>query len=125
MNILIVDDYPELADALKLLLEGNGRLIKTINCPERALKLINCGEKFDVVLSDFEMPKMNGLELCRKISEKSNTRCAIISGVIADKQREIEKSNFTFFKKSQLEFESLAQFVESIERSLSELTRSA
>ena len=50
---------------------------------EEAWKLLDEGEVFDVVISDFAMPNMNGIELLKKIRNSSrlaNTCFGLISG---------------------------------------------
>jgi len=69
--ILVVDDDPLIRDVLKKIVEREGYKAITAESPEEAL------EKFDsrrigLVISDIEMPGMNGLELMKKIKEKDN-----------------------------------------------------
>lgn len=67
-RILIVDDDPSVRSMLGLILKENGPY-KTITAEngEQALGVIKGTERIDVVVTDIQMPKMNGLELLKKI----------------------------------------------------------
>ncbi|THB67555.1 MAG: response regulator [Desulfovibrio sp.] len=67
MKILIVDDARVARQIVKNMLEESGftDIIEAEN-GDKALELLS-KEKVDCVLSDWNMPKMNGLELLRKI----------------------------------------------------------
>jgi two-component system response regulator MprA len=64
-HILIVEDYPGLRDALRMLLESEGYRVTAAADGQEALEaLLAC--RPDAVLSDIEMPRMSGPELrCR------------------------------------------------------------
>jgi signal transduction histidine kinase/class 3 adenylate cyclase len=69
INILVVDDEPinlqVLANHLGSL---NYQVSQALN-GEQALKAVESGKKFDLVLLDIMMPKMSGYEVCQKIRE--------------------------------------------------------
>ena len=64
-NILIVEDNIQFAGTLEVLLERMG--YQTLHCLNalEALDLIEGGETFDAVLSDYKMPRMTGLEFAK------------------------------------------------------------
>lgn len=66
MQVLIVDDSKLVLMALKGLLENAGYEVLTAMNGEEALKLLETNP-CRMVISDWEMPVMNGLELCRKV----------------------------------------------------------
>lgn len=69
-RILIVDDEPDIARLFKLSLERSGGFEADVyNDPITALSNYRPGV-YDLLLLDVKMPKMNGLELYQKISEK-------------------------------------------------------
>lgn len=69
-KILIVDDEPILLKGLKFSLEQEGYSIDTAVDGEDALeKAIN--NKYDLVVLDVMLPKMDGIEVCRRIRETS------------------------------------------------------
>jgi phosphoserine phosphatase RsbU/P len=66
MKILIVEDDPDSRDLLKVLLELDGHDVTAAWNGLEGWQAFQTGE-FPVVLSDWVMPEMDGLELCRQI----------------------------------------------------------
>ncbi|MBN1329391.1 MAG: PAS domain S-box protein [Candidatus Heimdallarchaeota archaeon] len=73
IKILLVDDEDTLLEVSKIYLEKMDEKfhITTVNSAEKALKIIN-EENYDVIISDYQMPEMNGLELLSEIRENGN-----------------------------------------------------
>ncbi len=67
-KILVVDDEPINQKVLKNHLSENYRIVPAMN-GEEALKILETGEKFDLVLLDVMMPRLSGYEVCKKIRE--------------------------------------------------------
>ncbi len=66
MNILLVDDEPDVLEPTALLLTEFGYACTPATGAAEALRL--CGEiAFDMVVTDYLMPGVNGLELAREI----------------------------------------------------------
>lgn len=68
-NILIVEDDDELRDHLGRLYEGEGFSVVKAATGEEAQERLR-EQKFAIVISDVQMPKMDGIELTRHIREK-------------------------------------------------------
>lgn len=66
MKLLIVEDDDESRDVLKALLELDGHDVTAAWNGIEGWQAFQSGE-FSVVLSDWLMPEMDGLELCRRI----------------------------------------------------------
>ena len=81
-HILLVDDNRHGLVARKTLLEEQGHLITTATNGEEALEAFSKAP-FDLIVTDFRMPKMSGLELIVKI-RKTHPEVPIIlvSGLI-------------------------------------------
>ena len=62
MKILVVDDEFAIVKAIELGLQQEGYQVKTARLPEEALELAK-KDTFDLVISDINMPNMDGLEL--------------------------------------------------------------
>ncbi len=82
MRILIADDHDLLRDTLVLFLEGEGRMeTSSVGTFEEACARIKNEDPFDLVLLDYNMPGMNGLDGLRKaIALEGGQRVALISG---------------------------------------------
>ncbi len=71
-RVLLVDDSPFFRNLLSPLLSVAGYEVTAVESAQYALELCEAGEDFDVIISDIEMPGMNGFELAEAI--KNNTR---------------------------------------------------
>lgn len=71
-RVLVVDDERAIVDILCFNLKKEGYEILSANDGEEGLALA-LEEKPDLILLDIMMPKLDGLQVCRKIREKMNT----------------------------------------------------
>jgi CheY-like chemotaxis protein len=84
-KVLIADDVREIRDMLRLFLEPHYDVIVARN-GEEAWELFNA-EKPDLVLTDIVMPRVTGLDLCKRIKLQSynpNTPVVIITAATKD-----------------------------------------
>jgi len=73
IKVLAVDDDPVLLDTVSLFLESIGGFeVCRTGSPGEALNRME-SEYFDICISDYEMPGMNGVQLLGKIREYGNT----------------------------------------------------
>ena len=70
LGILLVDDQPEVTDALQELLQVDGHHTEVFHNGLRALEAFEPG-KFELVITDRAMPEMNGHELAAIIKKRS------------------------------------------------------
>ncbi len=70
-TVLLVDDSPFFRNMLTPLLSVAGYDVTTLESPFEALKLCENGATFDVIISDIEMPDMDGFEFALKVRESS------------------------------------------------------
>jgi DNA-binding NtrC family response regulator len=67
-RILIVDDHHDICDSMRDILEAEGFLVDVAHCGDEAIELAQrC--KPDVVVLDYQMPGINGVELFVKINQ--------------------------------------------------------
>ena len=71
-KILVVDDDTNICELLRLYLTKEGYQVTVANDGEEGLEKFN-QVKPDMVLLDVMMPKMDGLEVCRRIRKAGNT----------------------------------------------------
>lgn len=82
INILLVDDEPSIIQALKRMLRPYGWNILQANDGEEALDVLKA-EHVHVLVSDFKMPRRNGISLCKEARKVSPyTYRLLISGQV-------------------------------------------
>jgi two-component system chemotaxis response regulator CheY len=90
-NILIVDDSPTLRASVNFVLKGSGyNVLQAENGVVGLETLEECKEKkkrINLIISDINMPKMNGLEFLRKVKDK-NSLFRFIPVIILTTERE-------------------------------------
>ncbi len=70
-RLLVVDDSPFFRNLLQPLLTVAGYEVVCVDSADSALDLCEAGEDFDVIISDIEMPGMNGFEFARKVTNET------------------------------------------------------
>ena len=81
MRVLHVDDEVNTLRTTKILLEEVEPQIQVVSVenPREALKLLST-EAFDCVVSDYQMPGMDGIEFCRRVKEISQLPYILYTG---------------------------------------------
>ncbi|MGL1864196.1 MAG: response regulator [Pseudodesulfovibrio sp.] len=69
-RILLVDDEPNVLSSFRRQLRNDYEVV-TEEDPTMALLALNKKEPFAVVISDYRMPKMNGIEFLREVKKKA------------------------------------------------------
>jgi CheY-like chemotaxis protein len=82
MVILCADDDQGLRSFITKVLQADGRTVLAAGDGQAALELSrNCPCRIDVLLTDVEMPKMNGLDLCKTVAaERPGIKVLLVSG---------------------------------------------
>jgi len=81
-HILLVDDNRDGLLVRRSLLEEVGYRVQIAASPEEGLKLFEASN-FDVVVTDYRMPRMNGAELIQRIRRlQPNARVILLSGFV-------------------------------------------
>lgn len=95
LRILILDDEEDLADLIKDLLEPHGFIARAFINPVDAIESVK-RDAVDLILSDYNLPQMNGIEVFKTISETCPAcRYVLISGGHLDRVDEFNrKSDF-------------------------------
>lgn len=62
-SILLVDDSATMLTSMSQLISNLGHKVVAAASGPEALKVINGGSAFDLMITDFNMPEMNGAEL--------------------------------------------------------------
>ena len=88
-RLLVVDDEKNIRDALGRFLGSHNHQIAVAESGREALALANRDGAFDLVLSDWRMAEMNGLELLTEIKAKFPTTIVILMTAYATVQNAV------------------------------------
>lgn len=72
-KVLVVDDEIHIVHVVAIKLRSNGFEVVTASNGAEAFELA-CSENPDLVVTDFQMPVMNGMELVKKLRENEQTK---------------------------------------------------
>jgi len=111
MKIMVVDDNEFSALSLKIMLDPAGHKTEIFKDPLRALEHYK-QHHYDVVVSDFYMPGLSGLELVEKIKELDPlASLTLVSGENLSKRHE----NFNSIKifKKPFDVQEFMQYIDS------------
>jgi DNA-binding response OmpR family regulator len=86
-RILVVEDEPGIAFALRADLESEGYAVKVATTGDDGLRLAQCSE-FDLILLDVMLPGKDGFEVCRTL-RRSGSKAPVI--LLTAKAQEAEK----------------------------------
>src|SRR3984957_10739867 len=77
-RVLVVDDEPQITRVLKTVLTSQGYQVRTAAEGESALSSLNEWHP-ELVITDLYMPRMDGVELCRRIRAVSSIPIIVLS----------------------------------------------
>ena len=86
IRILIADDDKEIRNLLKIYLERELYMVDTAINGDEALQLFN-QNNYNLVILDIMMPKVDGIEVCRKLRDKTNVPILMLTA----KDHEVDK----------------------------------
>jgi len=116
-KILIAEDDAFCRDALERLLQRSGYEIRSCSCGKDALACLE-EETFDILITDFQMPGMDGLELIGKARNIDPTMAMIlVTGIPPDELGDGPKiSKVNGFLPKPLDWDELFDLLESLGR---------
>jgi two-component system chemotaxis sensor kinase CheA len=118
-KILVVEDSITSRVLLKNILESAGFQVSLANDGQDAWEKILQEPNFDLVVSDVEMPRMNGFELTTKIRRESNSKdvpIIIVTSLasLEDRRKGVEVGANAYFVKSNFEKSNLLDMVKRL-----------
>jgi len=72
-KVLVADDEIHIVHVVAIKLRNNGYEVVTASSGSEALELVG-SEKPDIIVTDYQMPGMTGLEMVEKIRQSESTR---------------------------------------------------
>jgi two-component system, OmpR family, copper resistance phosphate regulon response regulator CusR len=115
MKLLVVEDEVKTANTLKKGLEENGYEVMTAYDGEKALALAT-RNRFDLIITDIIIPKINGLEFCRKLrANKNHTPVIMLTalGLTSDKIKGFDSGSDDYLVKP-FDFEELLARIKAV-----------
>jgi len=92
MQILLAEDEIQISESLKKHFVDEGHLVSIANDGSEALKLID-SINYDVILLDWKMPKLTGIEVCKKIRSTNHNIPIILLTALGDISNKVEALN--------------------------------
>ncbi|PKL83738.1 MAG: DNA-binding response regulator [Ignavibacteriae bacterium HGW-Ignavibacteriae-3] len=89
MNILIAEDEKAIANSLKKNFLAEGYTAKLVSDGAAVISSLE-NENFDIILLDWRMPKMTGLQVCKAIRESGNNTPIILLTALSDVSNKID-----------------------------------
>lgn len=115
--VLVVDDDEDTRELLAEVLRHRGFTVTTSDSGSECLAAIARADvNIAVVLTDVEMPGMNGIELCRRIrSDYPRIVAIVMSGRLTPSTiEEVERSGATAFLKKPVDISTLDRMLRTV-----------
>lgn len=118
-NILVADDEPHVARLLRLSLEREGYNVNTVHNGQQALEAIKKAHP-DLLITDINMPKMDGEALCKTLTEDypgRNFPIVVLSSRTEVEHREwSQKMKNTIFIEKPVSIKKLMNFIRDADK---------
>ncbi len=114
LRVLIVDDYPDAAESLAILLRAWGHSVRFSN---NALEALEAARAFqpDATLIDIKMPGMDGYELAARLRNEEGLQpmamIAVTGYADRDHRRRSEQEGFVLHLAKPIDLEQLSTFL--------------
>lgn len=118
-KIALIDDEQDILEITKFCLESNCKTSLDIEIfcdPQLFLKTLNSKETtFDLVITDIQMPQLNGIELYKKIRKNGHQFSIIFnSGFIGKYSEELHGLIDTYYFSKPTNYDALAASIDNI-----------
>ncbi len=124
IKILVVDDERGVLDALKTHLELDGYQVETAGRAQDALDLISdAWRPFNIVMTDINMPEMDGLELLERIKENRGETIVIMITAYTSLMKVANSGAYGAFDYILKPFRDLSEIDTVVERAVEHLIR--
>ncbi len=90
MHILIVDDDQSILEVMEAFIQfSTDHTMETASCAAEAIDLLARpgAKRFDCFLIDIQMPRIDGIELCRLLRNRSDTKRSLIMMLTAMREK--------------------------------------
>lgn len=106
LNVLVVEDNESTMELLKAVLDRSGYQAEFAIDGNKAWEILSSGnQKFSILITDFNLPGMNGIDLIKKaISEKYQFDLVILISSLDRTNPEIKEARAIFPQQIQFQF---------------------
>ncbi len=87
-KLVVVEDSESIREAVVFALQESGYQVVAASNGQEATALFN-GDKIDLLLTDFHMPEMNGLELIKWVRQKEEYKHMPVLVLTTENQRDV------------------------------------
>ncbi len=117
-KVLVAEDSLTSRSLLRNILEVSGYEVKTAVDGAQAYEFL-CKESFDLLVSDIEMPNLNGIELVKKVRVSEGLKSLPVMLITSldtpeDKQRGLEAGADAYFVKSSFDQTNMVEIVKQL-----------
>src|SRR5262245_38192229 len=88
VNVLLVEDDPDLRLLIQAILAELGHDVSSFSDAETAWDAIERGQEFPLMILDWMLPGMDGLELCRRVRAGSTGADPVVIVITARQERD-------------------------------------
>jgi FixJ family two-component response regulator len=116
LRVLIIDDEDPFRLAVEMALKLDGYAAKSYSSPEVAIEAVK-DETYDVMIVDFYMPGMNGIEFIQWLKENGIDTPIIMLTAAGSETTAVEVMKagaYEYFRKDQINTSHLAQVIKSV-----------
>ncbi len=119
-QILIVDDEPDILESMASLIEGRipDVLVQTACDAAEALAWLEDNEA-DVIVSDFRMPGLNGLQFLEEVRRRHGPQNAILLTAYDERRGAVDAARLSIIRRFFMKPPDVAELVSGIEELLS------
>lgn len=105
-NVLLAEDEEIILDSLKDAFEHHGaKVISSPDGQDAIFKLQN--QKFDMIITDINMPKVNGIEFIHEVRNNYDIPIIVITGVLVNTLEDIMKYENVFIIQKPFSFDKV------------------
>lgn len=111
MRILIVDDDPDICVMMRVLFQAEGWTTEEVMSGQEALRRLDELSNFDVLVLDYRMPGLTGIELARNLREDSALPPMIMCSAYLNPDIEDEARELGVPTVSKADFKQLVEMI--------------